>query len=87
MIPEGENDERSSSCLAAGRDIGCQAHKGQFRKGGQIADFAHPVWMALIGRHLFGCDDVVALMAALLRNMIEGTTDYFDLTNNRQGGR
>jgi guanosine-3',5'-bis(diphosphate) 3'-pyrophosphohydrolase len=55
-------------------------HQHQFRKDGVTPYAAHPFRVALTLRHVFGCDDPLALAAALLHDLIEDTTvDYDDL--------
>lgn len=56
------------------------AHRHQIRKDGKTPYFAHPVRVAFTVRDVFGCEDEVALAAALLHDTIEDTTtDYDDL--------
>jgi guanosine-3',5'-bis(diphosphate) 3'-pyrophosphohydrolase len=57
-----------------------RVHRHQFRKDGRTPYVAHPLRVALIVRHLFGCDDEEVLAAAVLHDCIEDTeTDYDDL--------
>src|SRR5262245_52517900 len=57
-----------------------QRHEGQYRKDGKTPYFAHPVRVALVVRHVFGESNEIALIAALLHDLIEDTTtDYDDL--------
>ena len=57
-----------------------RAHTGQLRKDGATPYVAHVFRVAMTVRDLFGCDDPVALVAALLHDTIEDTTtDYDDL--------
>jgi (p)ppGpp synthase/HD superfamily hydrolase len=53
-------------------------HQGQLRKDGQTPYFAHPARVALTMLHLFGVSDETALAAALLHDLIEDTTTYYD---------
>ncbi len=56
------------------------AHRNQLRKDGFTPYFAHPVRVAMVIRHVFGCDDDAAICAGLLHDTIEDTTtDYDDL--------
>lgn len=57
-----------------------RAHEGQQRKDGATPYFAHPARVALTVRDAFGCDDPVAIAAALLHDVIEdASVDYDDL--------
>lgn len=48
-----------------------RAHKHQLRKDARTPYFAHPVRVAMTVRHVFGCEDEVAICAALLHDTIE----------------
>lgn len=57
-----------------------RAHRHDLRKDKRTPYFAHPARVALTVAVVFGCDDDVALCAALLHDTIEDTgTDYDDL--------
>ncbi len=57
-----------------------RAHNHQYRKDKKTPFVAHPYRVAMVVRDIFGCDDEVALCAALLHDTIEDTrTDYDDL--------
>lgn len=57
-----------------------RAHNHQYRKDKKTPFVAHPFRVAMVVRDLFGCDDEVALCAAMLHDTIEDTrTDYDDL--------
>lgn len=57
-----------------------RAHQGQMRKDNQTPYVAHVLRVCMIVRHVFGCDDPQAMMAAILHDTIEDTnTDYDDL--------
>lgn len=57
-----------------------RAHIAQKRDDDRTPYFAHPVRVALVVRMVFGCDDEVAVTAALLHDTIEDTpTDYDDI--------
>ena len=59
-----------------------KAHQHQFRKDGATPYVSHPVRVALTVTQVFGCDDEVAITAALLHDTIEDTkTDYDDLAH------
>ena len=66
-----------SACAFAAR-----SHAGQVRKDGLTPYFSHPVRVALTLRQIFGCDDPVALTAAILHDTIEDTpADYDDIAD------
>ncbi len=57
-----------------------KAHQHQFRKDGATPYAPHPVLVAMTVMQVFGCDDEIAIAAALLHDTIEDTkTDYDDL--------
>ena len=57
-----------------------RAHEGQRRKDGRTPYASHCFRVALTLRHVFGCDDDVAIAGALLHDVIEDTTaDYDDV--------
>ena len=57
-----------------------RAHKGQLRKDRRTPYVSHVVRVCFVVRHVFGCDDLQVLMAAILHDTIEDTTtDYDDL--------
>ncbi len=57
-----------------------RAHRNQIRKDGQTPYIAHPMRVAMTIRHIFGCEDTVAMCAGMLHDTIEDTTtDYDDL--------
>ncbi len=57
-----------------------RAHRGQTRDDGQTPYAAHPMRVAMVVRDVFGCDDEVAITAAMLHDTIEDTpTDYDDI--------
>lgn len=67
-------DWRDAAAFAA------RAHTGQYRKDGETPYVSHVYRVALTVRNTFGCDDPVALCAALLHDTIEDTpTDYDDI--------
>ncbi|MEC9374107.1 MAG: HD domain-containing protein [Planctomycetota bacterium] len=59
-----------------------RAHQGQVRNDGLTPYVAHPFRVALTVRIVFGCDDPIALAAALLHDVIEDTPgDYDDIAS------
>ncbi|MCW5775627.1 MAG: bifunctional (p)ppGpp synthetase/guanosine-3',5'-bis(diphosphate) 3'-pyrophosphohydrolase [Phycisphaeraceae bacterium] len=60
--------------------LAARAHRHALRKDGRTPYYAHPTRVALTVAVVFGCDDEVALCAALLHDTVEDTdTDYDDL--------
>ena len=60
-----------------------RSHHGQFRDDGETPYIAHPLRVALVIRHVFGCDDAVTLETAILHDTIEDTpVDYDDIEEN-----
>ncbi|MCB9845341.1 MAG: bifunctional (p)ppGpp synthetase/guanosine-3',5'-bis(diphosphate) 3'-pyrophosphohydrolase [Phycisphaeraceae bacterium] len=55
-----------------------RAHRNHFRRDDRTPYVAHVMRVALTVRDLFGCEDPVALAAALLHDTIEDTTTDFD---------
>jgi guanosine-3',5'-bis(diphosphate) 3'-pyrophosphohydrolase len=64
-----------------------RAHRHQIRKDGRTPYIAHPMRVALTIRVHFGCDDPLALLAALLHDTIEDTTTNYDDLADRFGTR
>lgn len=57
-----------------------RAHNHQYRRDKNTPFVAHPYRVAMVVRDVFGCDDQVAICAALLHDTIEDTrTDYDDI--------
>ena len=57
-----------------------RAHRNHLRKDERTPYVAHVFRVAMTVRHVFGCEDQVALTAALLHDTVEDTTtDYDDL--------
>lgn len=57
-----------------------RAHRHQTRKDGATPYVSHCFRVALTVRHLFGCDDEVAIASALLHDAIEDSpSDYDDI--------
>lgn len=55
-----------------------RAHKHQVRRDGKTPYVAHTFRVAMTVRDVFGCDDPVCLVAALLHDTIEDTGADFD---------
>jgi len=55
-----------------------RAHRHQLRKDGTTPFAAHPFRVTMVLRHVFDCDDEVALAAALLHDTIEDTVATYD---------
>lgn len=74
-MPDPSTWQRAASFAA-------RVHAGHFRKDGMTPYSAHPCRVAMVVRHVFGCDDEVALAAAFLHDTIEDTTtDYDDIAD------
>ncbi len=58
--------------------MAARQHAGQLRKDGRTPYIAHPFRVTMIVRALFGCDDEIALAAALLHDTIEDTGADFE---------
>jgi (p)ppGpp synthase/HD superfamily hydrolase len=59
-----------------------RAHRHQLRKDGKTPYVAHVVRVTLTLMHTFGCDDPIAIQAAILHDTIEDTTtDYEDIAD------
>jgi guanosine-3',5'-bis(diphosphate) 3'-pyrophosphohydrolase len=68
---------------AKAASFAARAHRHQVRKDKTTPYIAHPFRVAMTVRHVFGCEDEVALCIALLHDVIEDTTtDYDDLATN-----
>ena len=60
-----------------------RAHQGKLRKDGVTPYVSHVFRVCLVLRHIFGIDDLQALMAAALHDTVEDTTtDFDDLKEN-----
>ncbi len=55
-----------------------RAHAGGLRKDGRTPYVAHPFRVAFTVRHVFGCEDEIAIAAALLHDTIEDTSADYD---------
>jgi guanosine-3',5'-bis(diphosphate) 3'-pyrophosphohydrolase len=72
--------DRFEGLVLAAVSFAARVHRHQLRKDELTPYVAHPMRVALIIRHLFGCDDPHVLAAALLHDVLEDTTaDYDDL--------
>lgn len=60
-------------------------HRFQLRKDGKTPYAAHLWRVSLTASHLFGCDDAVAIQAAILHDLIEDTTTDFEDIADRFG--
>ncbi len=69
-----------ANVVLAAVSFAARAHRHQLRKDGRTPYVAHPLRVALIVRHLFGCAEEEVLAAAVLHDCLEDTdTDYDDL--------
>ena len=58
--------------------MAARMHQGQYRADGRTPYVAHCFRVAMTLRHVFGCDDEVAITAALLHDAIEDTPADID---------
>lgn len=66
-------------------DLAARLHAGHVRRDGQTPYVAHVFRVALTVRDTFGCDDPVALAAALLHDTIEDTPADYDQIEEAMG--
>lgn len=66
-------------------NFAADAHRHHTRKDGKTPYVAHVFRVALTLRHVFECDDLTALTAALLHDTIEDTTVDYDDINEQFG--
>ncbi len=88
---------RYALCMKCSSEVGTQslwqqaasyaarAHNHQYRKDKKTPYVAHPFRVALVVSHVFGCDDEIALCAALLHDTIEDTRTDYDAIEKRFG--
>lgn len=70
----------SIDLLQRATSFAARAHQHQLRKDNATPYIAHPVRVALIVEHLFGCRDMNAIAAAILHDTIEDCkVDYDDI--------
>ncbi len=70
----------NSSVWQRAASFAARAHMGQLRKDETTPYIAHPFRVAMVIRHVFDCDDEVAIAAAMLHDTIEDTpVDYDDI--------
>lgn len=62
-----------------------RAHHGQLRKDGKTPYASHPFRVCLVVRDIFGFDDPLMLITAILHDTIEDTTTDFDDIEKRYG--
>jgi guanosine-3',5'-bis(diphosphate) 3'-pyrophosphohydrolase len=60
-------------------------HRHQIRKDGRTPYITHPFRVAMTVRTVFGCDDPIAIAAALLHDTIEDTLTDYDELHDRFG--
>lgn len=66
------------TAIQAAASFAARAHRHQLRKDGKTPYIAHVYRVAMTVRHVFACDDIAAVTAALLHDIIEDTTTDFD---------
>lgn len=87
MTPSS-NDTSSAADFTAIQDaasFAARAHRNQLRKDGKTPYIAHVYRVAMTVRHVFGCDDRAAIVAAILHDTIEDTTTDYDDVAERFG--
>ncbi len=62
-----------------------RVHEHQYRKDKKTPYIAHPMRVAMVVSHVFGCDDEVAICAAFLHDTIEDTRTDYDAIEKRFG--
>lgn len=62
-----------------------RAHKEHLRKDKRTPYIAHVYRVAMIVRHMFGCEDDAAIAAAILHDVIEDTPNDYDDIEDRFG--
>lgn len=80
-----EPDLHSPELFQDAVSFATRAHRHQIRKDGRTPYIAHPMRVALTVRVHFGCNDPLALLAALLHDTIEDTTTNYDDLAGRFG--
>ncbi len=66
------------TAIQSAASFAARAHRHQLRKDGKTPYIAHVYRVAMTVRHVFACDDIAAVTAALLHDTIEDTTTDFD---------
>lgn len=80
MTPERNASSPAAdfTAIQAATSFAARAHRHQLRKDGKTPYIAHVYRVAMTVRHVFACDDIAAITAALLHDTIEDTTTDFD---------
>ncbi len=73
------------SLIQSAASFAARSHENQTRKDGRTPYIAHPFRVAMTVRHLFGCEDAIAIAAAILHDTIEDCTVDFDDLESRFG--
>jgi (p)ppGpp synthase/HD superfamily hydrolase len=79
------NDRTTLPLWQEAAAFAARAHRHQLRKDGKTPYISHAVRVALTVTQVFGSDDQIALVAALLHDTIEDTTTDYDDLNERFG--
>lgn len=85
MIPERNQAGTTLefTAIQSAASFAARAHRHQLRKDGKTPYIAHVYRVAMTVRHVFACDDIAAVTAALLHDTIEDTTtDYEDVAKH-----
>ncbi|HLP83654.1 MAG TPA: HD domain-containing protein [Phycisphaerales bacterium] len=79
-LPVGRISGAEPAFFQEAVNFAARAHRHQLRKDGRTPYVAHVIRVAMTVSWVFGCDDKVAILAALLHDTIEDTTtDYDDI--------
>lgn len=79
-LPQGRIAGAEAAFFQEAVSFAARAHRHQLRKDGRTPYVAHVIRVAMTVSWVFGCNDRVALLAALLHDTIEDTTtDYDDI--------
>jgi (p)ppGpp synthase/HD superfamily hydrolase len=80
----GQSTEPIQTLLQA-ISFAARAHEGQKRKDDRTPYASHVFRVCLVLRHVFGIDDTLVMLAAVLHDTIEDTTTDFDDLEERFG--
>lgn len=79
-LPQGRIAGAEAAFFQEAVSYAARAHRHQLRKDGRTPYVAHVIRVAMTVSWVFGCNDKVAILAALLHDTIEDTTtDYDDI--------
>src|SRR5438093_5908981 len=73
-----DTDAKAMRPLLEAVAFAARAHQGKLRKDGVTPYASHVFRVCLVLRHVFGIEDIQALMAAALHDTVEDTDTDFD---------